>query len=205
VKRKSWRDSAVWPNPAGPIESGVAVAGLGNHLAGGLGRFRRLGSGGSGVALRSWSRRGRWAARPGKGIGATATTLATAFTAAIGAATATLTVPLGTGTTGGPLLGYQFLELALLEQLGHGADREAQGGHGGAQAEGLLHGTGGTHLVVAQADAEATGFTVAPITAATLAVAATAAKTSLTTIGAAVAARFLVGFVDPVGHGRTPI
>jgi hypothetical protein len=103
------------------------------------------------------------------------------------------------------LLGHELIQLALLEQLGHGADGQAQGGHGGAQAEGLLHGTGGTHLVVAQADAEAAGFTVAPISAATLAVAATAAKTSLTAIRAAVAAPFLVGFVDPVGHGRTPI
>jgi hypothetical protein len=57
------------------------------------------------------------------------------------------------------VLSHQCIELPLLQQLGDGAYREPQGGHGGAQLEGLLHGAGGAQFVVAQADAETTGFT----------------------------------------------
>ena len=61
----------------------------------------------------------------------------------------------------GPLLGDQTFELALLEQLGNGANRKAQGGHGGAQAKTLLDGLGGPHFVVAQTDPESARLPVA--------------------------------------------
>jgi hypothetical protein len=58
-----------------------------------------------------------------------------------------------------------FIELALLQQLGHGAQGQAQGRHGGAQAKGVLDGAGGAHLVVTEADPEASGFPVAALAA----------------------------------------
>jgi hypothetical protein len=61
------------------------------------------------------------------------------------------------------VLGDGFIELALFEQLGDGADRETEGCHGGAKTKGLLNGAGGAHFVVAQTDAEATRFTVAAL------------------------------------------
>ena len=107
------------------------------------------------------------------------------------------------------MLRHQLIELALLDQLGHGADREAERSHGGAQSEGLLHGAGGAHFVVAQADAEATGFTVATVAVATLAgtPAATAFATKAIVLAGLLArllARLLAGLEVTVGHGRTP-
>lgn len=70
----------------------------------------------------------------------------------------------------GPVGGDDLAQLAILKQLGHGAQGQAQGRHGRAQAKGLLDGAGGAHLVVAEADAEAAGFPAAAF-----------ASTSLTT------------------------
>jgi hypothetical protein len=80
----------------------------------------------------------------------TSTTLATATltaitTASLGAAT----IALALGRCLGALLGDQLIELAVFQHLGHGADREAKRCHGGAQLEGLLHGSGSAHFVVA--------------------------------------------------------
>ena len=107
------------------------------------------------------------------------------------------------------MLGKHLVELALLEQLGHGADREAQRGHGGAQAEGLLHGPGGPQLVVAQADAEAalvaaTTIPLAALTGAALAGASAAGETALSTPSAVLALLGPARVVQPVGHGRNP-
>jgi hypothetical protein len=80
----------------------------------------------------------------------TATTLATTTLTAI--ATASLgaaTIALALGRCLGALLGDQLIEFAVFQHLGHGADREAKRGHGGAQLEGLLHGSGRPHFVVA--------------------------------------------------------
>jgi hypothetical protein len=49
----------------------------------------------------------------------------------------------------GPVLGHELLQLSFLKLLAQGAQGEAEHRHGGAQAEGLLQGAGGTHLVVA--------------------------------------------------------
>jgi len=73
-----------------------------------------------------------------------------------------------------PVGGDDLAELAVFQQLGHRAQGQAQGSHGGAQAKGLLDGPGGAHLVFAEADAEAAGFPVA-------AVASTPLTTALTT------------------------
>ena len=70
----------------------------------------------------------------------------------------------------GPVGGDDLAELAVFKQLGHRAQGQAQGSHGGAQAKGLLDGPGGAHLVFAEADAEAAGFPAAAF-----------ASTSLTT------------------------
>jgi hypothetical protein len=75
----------------------------------------------------------------------TTTTLAAIPAASLGAATTTLAL----GRCLGALLGNQLIELAVFQHLGHGADREAKGCHGGAQLEGLLHGSGRAHFVVA--------------------------------------------------------
>ena len=61
----------------------------------------------------------------------------------------------------GPVGGDDLGQLAFLKQLGHRAQGQAQGRHGGAQAKGLLDGAGGAQLVFAEADAEAAGFPVA--------------------------------------------
>jgi hypothetical protein len=75
----------------------------------------------------------------------TTTTLAAIPAASLGAATTTLAL----GRCLGALLGDQLIELAVFQHLGHGADREAKRCHGGAQLEGLLHGSGRAHFVVA--------------------------------------------------------
>jgi hypothetical protein len=64
--------------------------------------------------------------------------------------------------------GDDLIKLALLEQLGHGAQGQAQGRHGGTQAEGLLNGAGCTHFVLTEADAESARFPVAAIATAAL-------------------------------------
>jgi hypothetical protein len=58
-------------------------------------------------------------------------------------------------------LGYELIQLTVLQQLGHGADGEAKRGHGGAELEGVLDGPGGTHFVVAEANPKPAGFAVA--------------------------------------------
>ena len=78
------------------------------------------------------------------------------FPAALGSCSA-LRAGSGLGPVGGDDLG----QLAFLKQLGHRAQGQAQGRHGGAQAKGLLDGAGGAQLVFAEADAEAAGFPVA--------------------------------------------
>jgi hypothetical protein len=82
----------------------------------------------------------------------------------------------GASASTGAVLCHHLIELAVFQHLSHGADRKAEGRHGGAQAEGFLHGAGGTHFVVAQADAEATGFTTTTFTATALAGATVAAE-----------------------------
>ena len=73
-------------------------------------------------------------------------------------------------------------QLAVLKQLGHRAQGEPQGCHGGAQAKGLLDGSGGAQLVFAEADAEAAGFPVAAFPSSPLTGAiATAFTTAFTT------------------------
>jgi hypothetical protein len=47
-----------------------------------------------------------------------------------------------------------LIELALLEQLGRGAQGHAQGSHGRTQAKGFLHGAGSSHFVLAETDPE---------------------------------------------------
>jgi hypothetical protein len=64
--------------------------------------------------------------------------------------------------------GDDLAQLAILKQLGHRAQGEAQGCHGGAQAKDLLDGAGGAQLVFAEADAEAAGFPVAAFAASPL-------------------------------------
>jgi hypothetical protein len=104
------------------------------------------------------------------------------------------------------VLGHHLIELALFQQLSHGADRKAEGRHGGAQAEGLLHGAGCTHFVVAQADAEATGFTATTVTATAFTTTALAGATVSALTLAMIAAEAFVraGLEIAVGHGRTP-
>jgi hypothetical protein len=60
--------------------------------------------------------------------------------------------------------GDDLIKLAFLEQLGHGAQGQAQGRHGGTQAKGLLNGAGCTHFVLTEADAESARFPVAAFT-----------------------------------------
>jgi hypothetical protein len=83
-----------------------------------------------------------------------ATTTLAATTLAASAAIATPS--LGASAAGialggrlGALLGHELIELAVVQHLGHGANREAQGCHGGTQLESFLNGSGGTHFVVA--------------------------------------------------------
>ena len=71
--------------------------------------------------------------------------------------------PFRAGAGLGAVGGNDLVQLALLEQLGDGAQRQAQGRHGGAQAEGLLDGAGGTHFVIAEANPETAGFPVAAV------------------------------------------
>jgi hypothetical protein len=54
------------------------------------------------------------------------------------------------------MLGRQFIKLALLQLLAEGPQGKSEHGHRGAETEGLLKGPGGTHFVIAQADAEST-------------------------------------------------
>jgi len=54
--------------------------------------------------------------------------------------TGTLAAACGSAATQGALLGDQIVQLPLLELLGEGAQRKAEHGHGGAEAEGLLQG-----------------------------------------------------------------
>jgi hypothetical protein len=95
----------------------------------------------------------------GKGINARAA-LAAVITPVVTAIPARTTALGGLGA----LLLDHSVKLALFEQLGGGAQGKTQGRHGGAQAEGLLHGPGCPHLVVAQADAKTTRLapTIAP-------------------------------------------
>ena len=82
----------------------------------------------------------------------------------------------------GPVGGDDLGQLAVLKQLGHRAQGEAQGCHGGAQAKGLLDGSGGAQFVFAEADAEAAGFPVAAFPSSPLTGAiATALTTAFTT------------------------
>jgi hypothetical protein len=75
--------------------------------------------------------------------------------------------------------GHQFVEFALLQQLGHRADRKTQGGHGGTQLEGLLNHLGSPQFVIAQADAKSAGLAraTAPLATAPLAIATAAVAT----------------------------
>jgi hypothetical protein len=47
-----------------------------------------------------------------------------------------------------------IVQLAVLEQLGSGAEGKTKRRHCGAQTEGVLDGTGGAHLIVTEADAK---------------------------------------------------
>ena len=124
-------------------------------------RFAGTGEGvGPGVADRTLTAAARSASAPG-------------FAAALGPA------PFRARSGLGPVGGDDLAELAVLKQLGHRAQGQAQGRHGGAQAKGLLDGPGGAHLVFAEADAEAAGFPVAPVASAPFTGALT--TTSLTT------------------------
>ena len=108
-------------------------------------RFAGTGEGvGPGVADRTLTAAARSASAPG-------------FAAALGPA------PFRARSGLGPVGGDDLAELAVLKQLGHRAQGQAQGRHGGAQAKGLLDGPGGAHLVFAEADAEAAGFPVAAV------------------------------------------
>jgi hypothetical protein len=52
------------------------------------------------------------------------------------------------------VLSHQLIQLSLLQHLAECADRKAQYGNGRAEMEGLLQRPGGSHFVVAQADAK---------------------------------------------------
>jgi len=62
-----------------------------------------------------------------------------------------------------------LIKLALLEQLGHRPQGQAQGRHSGPQTEGLLDGAGCTHFVLTEADAEPARFAVAALATTALA------------------------------------
>ncbi len=121
---------------------------------------------------------------------------------ALAAATSTTSTPgfaatLGAGAfRAGPGLGPvgcdDFDELAILEELGHGAQGQAQGRHGGSQAEGLLDGAGGAHFVVTQADAETARFPIAAFTTASFTTALPTAFTTTTLASATPAAEATV-------------
>ena len=76
------------------------------------------------------------------------------------ATTSTAAIAPSTPSTLGALLLHQFTELAVLKHLAEGAHSETENRNGGAQIERLLQRARGAHLVVAQADAEATTFSV---------------------------------------------
>ena len=122
----------------------------------------------------------------GKGVGAGVARWAIAA-AARRASAPGFPPPLGSsafwaGSGLGPVGGDDLGQLAVLKQLGHRAQGEAQGCHGGAQAKGLLDGSGGAQLVFAEADAEAAGFPVAAFPSSPLTGAiATAFTTAFTT------------------------
>ena len=65
------------------------------------------------------------------------------------------------------LLGHDFGQGPLLQQLGHGAQGEAQHSHGGAQLQGVLDAAGGPQLVVTQPDPETAAFAITATAAAT--------------------------------------
>ena len=85
----------------------------------------------------------------------------------------------------GPVGGDDLAELAVFQQLGHRAQGQAQGRHGGAQAKGLLDGPGGAHFVFAEADAEAAGFPVAAVASAALTTALTTTAFTTTALPSA--------------------
>ena len=125
----------------------------------------------------------------GKGVGAGVARWAIAA-AARRASAPGFPPPLGSsafwaGSGLGPVGGDDLGQLAVLKQLGHRAQGEAQGGHGGAQAKGFLDGPGGAHLVFAEADAEAAGFPVAAVASATLTTALTTTAFTTTALPSA--------------------
>ena len=137
-------------------------------------------------------------------------------------ALAATTIPFATTTTtsaccrgaGGPLSGqglllrHQLRELPGLQLLGQGAQGKAENGHGGAQAEGFLQNPGGLELVVAQADAEATGFALACLALAAFPLAAVPLPAFPLAPVPTAAARIIgtsvgLGSVGVVGHARS--
>ena len=86
--------------------------------------------------------------------------------------------PFGAGSSLGPLGCDDLIKLALLEQLGHRPQGQAQGRHSGPQTEGLLDGAGCTHFVLTEADAEPARFAVAALATGSLTTTALPSATS---------------------------